>query len=48
MVTCKCEECQNEFEDEFVETIRYQEYSGAATQKEFVSPCCHASYYEKD
>lgn len=44
----RCTKCGFEFGEEGIETIQYQEYSGATTQKEFVSACCHAVYDDID
>jgi len=41
-----CNKCGKEFDESEVQTLAYSE--GANAQKEYVSPCCGASYYNKE
>lgn len=45
---CVCDKCGKVFTSDKIQTINYQEYPGAGTQQEFVSPCCGDYYDETD
>lgn len=43
-----CFKCEQLFSESEILAIDFKEYEGASTQKNYVSPCCHAGFDYKE